>query len=335
VTRQTGACYLASFVSRASFVCAETVCESICALLRWADAYMQSLASGQVRANDARDQCNLHSLFYTVCQSACYIMCFRGVEAVKFYQYASVNPEGHHAELEHIDIGPDRWNRICGHSLEPLRYCLESVRAEFLQLARIYQLISPSALDRLEEADKRMASGQSVPQKRKKKPVSRIITAATLEKQRLCAGVGGLGRGTNPLHSFFPFDPYLLRRSHGYIEPFYNHWGGSIEEKLVEHDDDTQADDASAQSDDSDSNANDSDSDSNDDDDDSFRNTAAGSLILPMSFASNATSASSRSSVFHGGSSLDVQANKREEQHVAWTKTLKRERAPSIENGSW
>lgn len=42
---------------------------------------------------------------------------------------------------------------------------------------------------------------------------------------------GGLGRGSNPLDSFFPFDPYLLRRSHVYIDQMYNTWkvrrGGS------------------------------------------------------------------------------------------------------------
>jgi RNA polymerase I-specific transcription initiation factor RRN3 len=331
VTRQTGACYLASFVSRASFVCPETACECICALLRWADAYMQSLGAVQVRATDARDQCNLHSLFYTVCQSACYIMCFRGVEAVKYYQFVADNPGGENAELEHVDIGPERWNRICGHSLEPLRFCLESVRTEFLQLARIYQLIDPSVLDRLEKSDRRMASPQP-----RKKPVSRITTAATLQKRRLSAGVGGLGRGTNPLDSFFPFDPYLLRRSHGFIEPFYNHWGGSIEETFMEEDDDDGlADDTSAQSGDMDSSdsENNSDSDSNDDDndDDSFRNANASPGINPMSFASNATSISSRSTSLPEG--LDAYS-KREQQHVAWTKT-KRERAPSIENGSW
>lgn len=332
VTRQTGACYLASFVSRASFVCPETACECICALLRWADAYMQSLGTVQVRANDARDQCNLHSLFYTVCQSACYIMCFRGVEAVKYYQYAANNPGGQHAELDIVDIGPERWNRICGHSLEPLRFCLESVRTEFLQLSRIYHLIDPSVLDRLEKSDRRMASVQQ-----KKKPVSRIMTAATLQKQRLSAGVGGLGRGTNPLDSFFPFDPYLLRRSHGFIEPFYNHWGGSIEETFMEDDDDGLADDASAQSGDSGSSGteNGSDSDSNDDDNDdqSFRNPAGGPGMNPMSLASNATSASSRSSVLQPGGSLDVHL-KRDQLQVEWTKT-KRARAPSIENGSW
>lgn len=35
---------------------------------------------------------------------------------------------------------------------------------------------------------------------------------------------GGLGKGSNPLDSFFPFDPYLLRRSHVYVEDMYNTW---------------------------------------------------------------------------------------------------------------
>lgn len=35
---------------------------------------------------------------------------------------------------------------------------------------------------------------------------------------------GGLGRGSNPLDSFFPFDPYLLRRSHAYVAGMYNSW---------------------------------------------------------------------------------------------------------------
>ena len=45
--------------------------------------------------------------------------------------------------------------------------------------------------------------------------------------------VGGLGRGSNPLKSFFPFDPLLLRRSHDYIEEFYKHWQGPCQEEDV------------------------------------------------------------------------------------------------------
>merc|ERR1719223_1767980 len=69
-----------------------------------------------------------------------------------------------------------------------------------------------------------MASGI---QKMKAKKPSSIRTAATLEKRRTSGGVGGLCRGSNPLDSFFPFDPYLLRRSYTFVDPHYRHWNGS------------------------------------------------------------------------------------------------------------
>eukprot|EP00968_Pinguiococcus_pyrenoidosus_P001361 scaffold62_cov256-Pinguiococcus_pyrenoidosus.AAC.19 len=37
-------------------------------------------------------------------------------------------------------------------------------------------------------------------------------------------GTGGLGGGLNPLDSFFPFDPFLLERSHRFIEKDYTYW---------------------------------------------------------------------------------------------------------------
>jgi hypothetical protein len=55
-----------------------------------------------------------------------------------------------------------------------------------------------------------------------------ISTAATQEKKRLDGGVGGLGRGSNPLDSFFPFDPYLLKHSHEYVCPYFRNWQDCI-----------------------------------------------------------------------------------------------------------
>ena len=40
------------------------------------------------------------------------------------------------------------------------------------------------------------------------------------------ARAGGLGTGSNPLDSFFPFDPYLLRNSSVYINDLYRGWRG-------------------------------------------------------------------------------------------------------------
>eukprot|EP00934_Nitzschia_sp_Nitz4_P007242 Nitzschia sp. Nitz4//scaffold128_size63911//52793//54827//NITZ4_006231-RA/size63911-augustus-gene-0.58-mRNA-1//-1//CDS//3329534868//7232//frame0 len=232
LTRQSGACYLASFVSRASYVGPETACECVSALLRWAEAYMDALATNTIRAADARAQSDLHSLFYTVCQAAFYIMCFRGPQALAFYREVADSirndPNESDAALEHLNLGLKRWTTICGHELQPLRFCLESVRSEFLHMAHAYELIESTVLEKLVVDAKRWSTGRV-----NKKAASTIRTAATLETQRRTGGVGGLGRGSNPLKSFFPFDPLLLRRSHDYIEPFYNHWQGPVEEEDV------------------------------------------------------------------------------------------------------
>jgi RNA polymerase I-specific transcription initiation factor RRN3 len=234
--RQCAACYLASFVSRARFVGADTLCECLCALLRWAETYIATLPSVSISASDARDQSSMHALFYTICQAAFYIMCFRGAEAIHFYKDVEEHEKSKteipteegdpfDVELYQVDISPIRWSRICGHGLQPLRFCLETVRVEFLHIADIYDLLDAKLLRQISTEQDRQSSGP-----RKAKKSSQILTPATLEVARVKGGVGGLGRGSNPLDSFFPFDPYLLRRSHEYIEPFYRQWGEDDDE---------------------------------------------------------------------------------------------------------
>jgi RNA polymerase I-specific transcription initiation factor RRN3 len=342
VTRQSGACYLASFISRAKFVSPETSCETIAALLKWAEAYMQSDYS--TRASDLREQCDLHSLFYTVCQAAFYIMCFRGAESIRYYRSAIKSHERQqqlpneddgcsYADPEHVDISPQRWASVCGHPLQPLRFCLESVRGEFLHVAHVFRLLPPDLLKRLNVDDSKMSS-----RTKRRKPVA-ITTAATLAKRRMKGGVGGIGQGSNPLDSFFPYDPYLLSHSHQFVEPFYKNWEGSVEDddEMTDYDDGDQVADDSSVEDDTSALG---DSDEADDDD---QNDAAAhmpqsvdSYLKPMSYISNATiESTSTKSSFQPGTPDEV-ARKKQEQRQAWSETLKRTRAASIEsNGSW
>ena len=358
VIRQTAACYLASFVSRASFVCIETVCESVSALLRWAEVYLQSVDISILSISDAKGQCSSHSLFYTVCQSAFYIMCFRGPEALSFFQQVSSNVAAEDdgdddddddndepLDVQHIDISPSRWQNLCSSPMQPLRFCLESVQSEFLQLARLFGLLEPGTLERLFQDDTRNASAT---RKIKKKAPTKIMTAATLEKERQTGGVGGLGKGRNPLESFFPFDPYLLRRSHVYIEPFYTHWPGSIEDRVardfdngdddddgsvmagdITEDEEVEEDASDSESDGGSRSDSDEDDDDDDDDDDDEDNRAE---FEPMSLASNAGGGGFQESL---GSYDSPIASIRDGQRNAWTDILKRNRAPSMENGSW
>lgn len=328
LVRQKAACYLASFVSRASFVEADTICESLCALLRWADAYIASLAANSISAADARNQCDLHSLFYTVCQAAFYIMCFRGAEAVRFYQYIAqaksgqTDPLPEHLqdmELEHIDISPARWNHICSHPLKPLRFCLETVREEFLNIAKAFILLDDGLLDQLTAEHNQKIS--QISSKRKKKAAIIMTGAKTLESARRTGGVGGLGRGSNPLDSFFPFDPYLLRRSHPFIQPYYRNWSDQDADNIDMADGEVELDDELLASR---SEEEDSESSSDTDDDDSSRSDDEHERAMGS----------------YDGSVQMSTTPPRPPQHLGvprnpWAETMRRERAPSIENGSW
>jgi RNA polymerase I-specific transcription initiation factor RRN3 len=185
---------------------------------------------------------------------------------------------------------------------------------------------------------------------KKRKAVNAIRTAATVEMERRSGGVGGLGRGQNPLDSFFPFDPFLLRRSYSFIDPFYIHWcgvagksgiGESVDEsnplsdatvEAFENEDDqtrdSETDISSVDDEDEGSSVGSDDADPQDDaEENASQLEATGGQ--PMSFVS--TSSRVR---FQPRSPPDV-CSKREELRAAWTDTLKRSRAPSIENGSW
>ncbi len=331
--RQSCACYLASFVSRASFVGVDTVCETISSLLRWAEAYIGFLGANAVHAADARKQGDHHILFYTVCQAAFYIMSFRGNEAIDYYKAAVANANGtsngdetiSYPDVATINLENQRWTFLCGHALQPLRFCLESVRSEFLHVAHFYGLIDEVVLNKLVADAKRLSTGRV-----NKKAASKISTAATLERRRQTGGVGGLGRGSNPLKSFFPFDPLLLRQSHEFIEPLYKYWQGPVEEEdELEIDEIEQAgdpifemDDASQS--DSEGENSESDNDSDDDDDDDDASDAYNS-------ASEAEDYNAPSNNFLTPDAYKIKLL----QKKAWTETLKRPRSDSMQNGSW
>merc|ERR1712070_420096 len=156
-------------------------------------------------------------------------MCFRGSEAVEYFKEATMNKgetengisnktfnetsEIKYPDIEIINLGSKRWSNLCDHPLQPLRFCLESVRSEFLNISHYYCLVNEVILNRLVADAKRLSTG-----KVNKKAASSISTAATLECRRQNGGIGGLGHGSNPLKSFFPFDPLLLYQSHHFIE---------------------------------------------------------------------------------------------------------------------
>ena len=147
-TRQSSACYLASFISRFKNVCPSSACESICALLRFSEAYLdafpteasaRALLKGANVDGDKKDPLvEVHCLFYTICQATFYIMCFRGVECMNHYNQSLAcrdelpkTQKGvgkSDSDSKYLDVSRSRWTRLCSSHFQPLRHCLESVR---------------------------------------------------------------------------------------------------------------------------------------------------------------------------------------------------------------
>ena len=405
VGRQAAVCYLASFVSRASFVCAETACETVSVLLRWAETYIKTWEKSSSLLADGRE-CSVHSLFYTVCQAAFYIMCFRGETAMRYFHRAEryhaagtrneTNEQGHDGDdddgqyhdvddhgdngnvedgdfpdLEHVDIGAGRWEKLCDHPLEPLRYCLSSVREEFIDVAERHKLVNRTCLTTMKAivgtCSRRPILNSKAKQKRRN--IGRAIATPFSKPKRVRkqGGVGGIGQGSNPLDSFFPFDPFLLRHSHHFIAQHYRAWDDCIDEEdaadaaMDEFDEtdpvphingvgsyDGEESEVDAEEDENDADDNDSDVehetvDENDVDDEdgtmassvdqedgSMYGVSVASSAVAMSIVSMTTTQPSTDGTISPTPST-VQMTGRAEQWL----TMRRDRAFSIGDGSW
>ncbi|XP_048575855.1 RNA polymerase I-specific transcription initiation factor RRN3 [Nematostella vectensis] len=147
---------------------------------------------------------NKHGPFYSVCQSIFYIFVFRHRQCLE-------TPEGQKF------VSKLNFQRIVTCKLNPLKVCLPTVVDLFAQVTKLHQVVlCYTVIER---------------NKRSMLPVSSAITSnRTISQLSL----------QNPLDSFFPFDPYLLRRSSKYVKPHYQEWKGVGEEHalLEDHQDD-------------------------------------------------------------------------------------------------
>lgn len=122
------------------------------------------------------DTLTKHETFFCCVQSMCYAVCFLGISMA---QIMSSDP----AEKRH-------WDVVLNSEFHPLRYCIPTVRTEFLRIAAAGDLIS-SALGAGRGASNLSSSSSS---------------------------------SHNPLDTFFPFDPCLLLQVHEHIKEGYRIW---------------------------------------------------------------------------------------------------------------
>ncbi|CAF0928253.1 unnamed protein product [Adineta ricciae] len=138
---------------------------------------------------------NRHLPFYAICQAVLYIFIYRHQEIARL-------PDGIETVLKW------RIGRIISSELNPLKYCLPAIALRFAQLARNYQIVFCYSII---ETNNRY----SLPE-----------TFATNDYQN-----GNLP--SNILYSYFPFDPYVLKRSLVFVQPIYNDYRDENDESNV------------------------------------------------------------------------------------------------------
>ncbi|TWW69258.1 RNA polymerase I-specific transcription initiation factor RRN3 [Takifugu flavidus] len=185
ILRQAAAGYLGSFLARAKFIPVLTVRACLDLLISWIHGYIDSQnSSGKQACCDI----NLHGPFYSTCQAVFYVLIFRHRALL----------EGHMKKgLEYLQSL--NLERVVMCQLNPLKLCLPTVTSMFAAITRKYQIVF--CYNVIERNNRQLL------------PVVRSSTGGDCVTTK-----------TNPLDSFFPFDPYLLKRSGQAIEPLYQVW---------------------------------------------------------------------------------------------------------------
>uniref|UniRef100_A0A8C2XT67 RRN3 homolog, RNA polymerase I transcription factor n=1 Tax=Cyclopterus lumpus TaxID=8103 RepID=A0A8C2XT67_CYCLU len=193
VLRQAAAGYLGSFLARAKFI-PVTVRACLDLLLSWIHCYIDSQdSSGRQACCDI----SLHGPFYTACQAVFYTLIFRHRAMLENNMKKGLE------YLQSLNL-----ERVVMCQLNPLKVCLPSVTSMFAAITRTYQVVFCYTII-----------------ERNNRHVLPVV--------RSSAGGDSVTTNTNPLDSFFPFDPYLLKRSVQLIEPLYQVWEELADTELL------------------------------------------------------------------------------------------------------
>lgn len=194
VIRQAAANYTGSFLARAKFIPVVTVKACLDLLVNWLHMYIDSQGTGPKALCDVA----VHGPFYATCQAVFYVVIFR------HQQILDGNLKKGLAFLQNLNFG-----RIVMSQLNPLKVCLPSIVSFFASLTRKYQV---AFCDTIIEQNRRQV----------------------LPVVRSSCGGDSIETSTNPLDSFFPFDPYILKRSKNTIDSLYQFWEEQSAQDLKE-----------------------------------------------------------------------------------------------------
>ncbi|KAM8934764.1 RNA polymerase I-specific transcription initiation factor RRN3 [Pelodytes ibericus] len=184
IIRQTAASYIGSFLSRAKFIPVVTVKACLDLLVNWLHGYIDNQDAGSRAFCDV----SFHGPFYAASQAVFYTFIFR------HKQLLEGNLRKGLAYLQNLNF-----ERLVMCQLNPLKICLPSVVNLFAAITRKYQLVFCYTI--IERNNRQMI------------PIVRSSTGG--DSVQTC---------TNPLDSFFPFDPCILKRCKKIIDPIYQAW---------------------------------------------------------------------------------------------------------------
>lgn len=233
VTRHSCGAYLASLLARAKYISVAYIQKALYHLLKWmhdqmdiydattsqpkaaageggsddeeGDGTSGSLEAEAAELEEKDNRGNFQeSIFISTLQTVCYMLCFRGLEIAQA-------PNGYDF------LRTLGWERllITSTSYCPLAFCQQTVATEFLNFVETFDLISEDCIDRVDQAISSTGKGAF---KTKTKTMERSTAPTSANSSSILLGQ------RQPLETFFPFDPYLLRRSFKYIGPLYLYW---------------------------------------------------------------------------------------------------------------
>ncbi|ETW09253.1 hypothetical protein H310_01652 [Aphanomyces invadans] len=189
VTRLSCSSYLASYVARAKYLSMNAVKHTLFHVMRYIhgqiDVLEETTATTPIAVFSVPptvDKCVVDLI-----QSACYIVCFRGLELCG-------------TEAGYTFVRSLGWTRVLTSAIHPMRHAAfhAAVASEFMNVAELLGLVSDDAIESLWEGMKQ-------------------TSAKTLERSHP-------NGASSTSMCFFPFDPYLLRRSFRFIGPLYLYW---------------------------------------------------------------------------------------------------------------
>jgi len=203
ILRQTAMAYIASFLSRAKFVSPSLVMTYLDRITTWALTYIRTRESKAGGFDFMYTDLNHHGPFYSACQAIFYVFAFRHLELTA-------------SDERMKTLQGMSWQSLVTSHLNPLRVCLPGVVRMFSNIASKYQLAYCNSIIKRNS--------------RINLPVVGSLSQASSKGKPLL------------LDCFFPFDPYMLEETKGWVEDIYRTYTGEV---IDDSDDDDDLDNES------------------------------------------------------------------------------------------